>query len=51
MDKERYVSSIVEERTKSIIDLLKIIKKCGQEELMKENKIYKLYKDELDKNN
>ena len=49
MDKERYVSNIVEERTKSIIELLKIIKKCGQEELMKENKIYKLYKDELDK--
>ena len=51
MDKERYVSSIVEEKTKSIIELLKIIKKCGQEELMKDNKLYKLYKDQLDKNN
>ena len=51
MDKERYVSKIVEEKAKSILDLLKIIKNSGQEELMKDNKIYKLYKNELDKNN
>ena len=49
LDKETYVGNIVEERTKSILDLLKIIKNCGQEELMKDNKLYKLYKNELDK--
>ena len=51
MDKEGYVSKVVEEKTQSILDLLKIIKNCGQEELMKDNKIYKLYKSELEKNN
>ena len=50
MDKERYENKIKEERTKSIIDLLKIIKNTGNEELMKDNKIYKLYQDELNKN-
>ena len=50
LDKETYVGNIVEERTKSILDLLKIIKNCGQEKLMKDNKLYKLYKNELDKN-
>ena len=50
MDKERYENKIKEERTKSIIDLLKIIKNTGNEELMKDNKIYQLYQDELNKN-
>ena len=49
LDKEGYVSKIVEEKTKSILELLQIIKDCGQEERMKENKIYKLYKNTLDK--
>ena len=49
IDKERYINNIGEEKTKSIIELLKIIKNSGQEELMKDNKIYKLYKDQLDK--
>ena len=51
LDKERYVSKVVEEKNKSIIELLKIIKSCGQEDLMKDNKIYKLYKNELEKDN
>ena len=49
MDKEGYVGKIVEEKTKSILDLLKIIKDCGHEDLMKDNKLYKLYKNELNK--
>ena len=49
MDKEGYVGKIVEEKTKSILDLLKIIKDCGNEDLMKDNKLYKLYKNELSK--
>ena len=49
LDKEKYVSKIVEEKNQSILELLKIIKICGQEELMKDNKIYKLYKNELEK--
>ena len=51
LDKEGYSNKIAEEKTKSILELLRIIKNCGQEELMKENKFYKLYKNELDKNN
>ena len=51
LDKERYVSKVVEEKNKSIIELLKIIKNCNQEDLMKDNKIYKLYKNELEKDN
>jgi len=50
MDKERYENKIKEERTKSIIELLQIIKTTGNEELMRDNKIYQLYKNELDKN-
>ena len=38
-----------EERTKNIIELLQIIKTTGNEELMRDNKIYQLYKNELDK--
>ena len=49
MDKERYENKIKEERTKSIIELLQIIKTTGNEELMRDNKIYQLYKNELDK--
>ena len=49
MDKERYENKIKEERTKNIIELLQIIKTTGNEELMRDNKIYQLYKNELDK--
>jgi hypothetical protein len=51
LDRERYVSTVVEEKNKSIIELLKIIKSVGKEDLMKNNKIYKLYKNELEKDN
>ena len=50
LDKEGCVSKITEEKTKSILELLQIIKNLGQEELMKENKLYKLYKNDLAKN-
>ena len=36
LDKEGYSNKIAEEKTKSILELLRIIKNCGQEELMKE---------------
>jgi phosphatidylinositol-3-phosphatase len=48
-DKEEYCISVIEEKKKSIIELLNIIKEYGLEDKVKNNKFYNLYKDELDK--
>ena len=50
MDKEEYISKIQEEKNKSILELLNVIKDNGLENLIQDNKIYKIYKDNL-KNN
>ena len=50
LDKEEYISKIQEDKNKSIIELLKVIKDNGLENLIQKNKIYKLYKDKLNKN-
>jgi hypothetical protein len=49
LDKQEYVAKILEEKNKSILELLNVIKSNGLENLVKDNKIYNLYKDKLDK--
>ena len=49
LDKEEYISKIKEEKSKSIFELLNVIKDNGLENLIKDNKIYKMYKDKLGK--
>ena len=49
-DKEEYLGKIQEEKNKSILELLNVIKDNGLENLIQNNKIYKLYKDNLNKN-
>ena len=48
-DKEEYCINVIEEKKKSIIELLNIIKEYGLEDKVKNNKFYNLYKDEIDK--
>ena len=50
LDKEEYTSKIQEEKNKSILELLNVIKDNGLENLIQDNKIYKIYKDNLNKN-
>ncbi len=49
LDKQEYIAKILEEKNKSILELLNVIKSNGLENLVKDNKIYNLYKDKLDK--
>ena len=51
LNKEEYLSNILEDKKKSIIELLKIIKDNGLENKLKDNKYYNLYKDELNNTN
>ena len=46
-DKNEYVTNVVEEKKKSILELLNIIKENGLEGKIKDNKFYKLFKEEL----
>ena len=46
-DKGEYVSNVINEKSKSIMELLKIIKENGLEDKIKDNKFYNLYKKEL----
>ena len=47
VDKGQYISNIIEEKRESIMELLKVIKDNKLEDKIKDNKLYKLYKDEL----
>ena len=49
-DKGEYVSNVINEKKKSIIELLNIIKENGLEEKIKDNQFYNLYKEELENN-
>lgn len=46
-DKGEYVANVVEEKKKSILELLNIIKENGLEKKIINNNYYKLYKEEL----
>ena len=50
LDKEEYINKIQEEKNESILELLKVIKDNGLENLVEENKLYKMFKDNLNKN-
>ena len=49
LDKEDYINKIKEEKNESILELLKVIKDNGLENLIEENKLYKMFKDNIDK--
>ena len=46
-DKGEYLANILDDKKKSILELIKIIKDNGLENKIKNNKLYNLYKDEL----
>ena len=46
-DKGEYLANILDDKKKSILELIKIIKDNGLENKIKDNKLYNLYKDEL----
>ena len=49
LDKEEYINKIQEEKNESILELLKVIKDNGLENLIEENKLYKMFKDNFNK--
>ena len=50
LDKVEYINKVQEDKNKSILELLNVIKDNGLENLIKDNNIYKLYKDKLNNN-
>jgi hypothetical protein len=50
LDKVEYINKVQEDKNKSILELLNVIKDNGLENLIKDNNIYKIYKDKLNNN-
>ena len=49
-DRNDFINKVQEEKNANILELLKVIKNNGLENLIKDNKIYKMFKDDLNKN-
>ena len=49
-DRNDFINKVQEEKNANILELLKVIKDNGLENLIEGNKIYKMFKDDIDKN-
>ena len=49
-DRNDFINKVQEEKNANILELLKVIKDNGLENLIEDNKIYKMFKDDINKN-